>query len=402
VTFRPSVLPDRDNDILSTFTRSFERARQLVRQDQADSRAKQQFELAQRERQQALEDRALDRETAIARDPSLSRRNLTPEQAALANSLGAGADGVAQAPTLPGTRGQGGFVDPQQIALPEDVLPAGTPQDVQLIGGPDQAGGQLTFSQTTGDVMRRRRLQEEAEFEETLPEARRAAGDRARTEESVEALLGLGALTDPRTDEPIPPGTITDPELAADLIEQERAARFSQSRGVAVAGTPRPRAPGTGTSRTPEQIEFGQARGRILSNFQSELDDERRAITANESTAQRLQREIAGDPAPEPDRAAVLERVIRQSRTAQDITDEQMNDMLQDIPNILRESGGGGGTGGAAGAATTGAGLSDTEITQITSILRRAGSITDAEITEDLQAEGFSPEEIDQVLASMR
>ena len=402
MTFRPSVLPDRDNDILSTFTRSFERARQLVRQDQADRRAQQAFELQQEERRQALEDRRLEFDLKVAEDPALSFRDITPEQAELAQALGADPrTGGFRAPTLPGTRDEGGFIDPQQVDIPEDVLPAGTPGDVEIVG---QRGGRtLTRSQTVGDIMRRRRLSEEAEFEETLPAARRERRDEAETRESVENLLGLGALTDPETDEPIPPGTITDPDLAADLIEQERAARFSRRRGVDVAATPRPRTGGSG-GRSPEDIAFGQARGRILSNFQQELDDERRQLTANESTSQRLQREISGDPAPEPDRAAVLERVIRQSRTAQDITDEQMNQMLQDIPNILRESGGGGGAprGAEGGESGGGVGLSDAEVTQVTSILRRAGSITEAEITEDLQAEGFTPEEIAQVLAAMR
>jgi len=64
MTFRPSVLPDRDNDILSTFTRSFENARNLVRQDQADKRAQLLFSQQSRLREQQIEDR--ERAGAIA------------------------------------------------------------------------------------------------------------------------------------------------------------------------------------------------------------------------------------------------------------------------------------------------------------------------------------------------
>lgn len=60
MTFRPSVVPDRDNDIISTFTRSFESARNLVRQDQADKRARLQFEQETRSRERDIEDREFD------------------------------------------------------------------------------------------------------------------------------------------------------------------------------------------------------------------------------------------------------------------------------------------------------------------------------------------------------
>ncbi len=64
MTFRPSVVPDRDNDIISTFTRSFESARNLVRQDQADKRARILFEQQTTLRAQDIEDR--ERAAAIA------------------------------------------------------------------------------------------------------------------------------------------------------------------------------------------------------------------------------------------------------------------------------------------------------------------------------------------------
>ena len=60
MTFRPSVLPDRDNDIISTFTRSFERARNLVRQDQANAREQKAFEQESRLRAFDIEDREFD------------------------------------------------------------------------------------------------------------------------------------------------------------------------------------------------------------------------------------------------------------------------------------------------------------------------------------------------------
>ena len=71
MTFRPSVLPDRDNNLLSTFTRTFEATRQAIRQDQADRRAN-------LEQESRLEERAFQREREefavradIARDPTL-------------------------------------------------------------------------------------------------------------------------------------------------------------------------------------------------------------------------------------------------------------------------------------------------------------------------------------------
>jgi hypothetical protein len=72
MTFRPSVLPDRDNDILSTFTRSFERARQQRRADQADSRAQGEFEARQEDRQAQRQDRILEANLAVAEAPGLS------------------------------------------------------------------------------------------------------------------------------------------------------------------------------------------------------------------------------------------------------------------------------------------------------------------------------------------
>lgn len=60
MTFRPSVVPDRGNDIISTFTRSFESARNLVRQDQADKRARVLFEQETRSREQDIEDREFE------------------------------------------------------------------------------------------------------------------------------------------------------------------------------------------------------------------------------------------------------------------------------------------------------------------------------------------------------
>ena len=72
MTFRPSVLPDRDNDILSTFTRSFERARQQRRADQADSRAQGEFEARQEDREAQRKDKILDANIAVSQDPTLS------------------------------------------------------------------------------------------------------------------------------------------------------------------------------------------------------------------------------------------------------------------------------------------------------------------------------------------
>jgi hypothetical protein len=72
VTFRPSVLPDRDNDILSTFIRSFERARQLRRADQADARAGAEFNARQEDREARKAEAEFNTRLEIARSPELS------------------------------------------------------------------------------------------------------------------------------------------------------------------------------------------------------------------------------------------------------------------------------------------------------------------------------------------
>ena len=72
MTFRPSVLPDRDNDILSTFIRSFERARQLRRADQAESRAQAEFEARQEDREARREEQLFQTRLQVATDPSLT------------------------------------------------------------------------------------------------------------------------------------------------------------------------------------------------------------------------------------------------------------------------------------------------------------------------------------------
>lgn len=72
MTFRPSVLPDRDNNLLSTFTRTFEATRQAIRQDQADRRAQREFESREGERAFTREREEFALRADIARDPTIS------------------------------------------------------------------------------------------------------------------------------------------------------------------------------------------------------------------------------------------------------------------------------------------------------------------------------------------
>lgn len=72
MTFRPSVLPDRDNNLLSTFTRTFEATRQAIRQDQADRRAQQELESRLGERAFTREREEFALRADIARDPTIT------------------------------------------------------------------------------------------------------------------------------------------------------------------------------------------------------------------------------------------------------------------------------------------------------------------------------------------
>lgn len=175
MTFRPSVLPDRDNDVLSTFTRSFERARQQRRADQADARATAEFNARQEDREAQRQDRILQTNLAVAADPALqfqqgfdiNQRGTT----ATVTQAGEGPDAgrllaEAQGPTL---------------RLQE--------QGVEVGRGP---GGQSIFrSETAAREGRREAILREAQLQD---EAGGPARRRTRQEEEREAEARATAL----------------------------------------------------------------------------------------------------------------------------------------------------------------------------------------------------------------
>lgn len=177
MTFRPSVQPDRDNDILSTFVRSFERARQQRRADQADSRASAEFVARQEDREAQKQDRILQSNLAIREDPSLSF-----EQAFEVQQLpGTQARVTADAPG-------GGR---EQIATARGPTLIETAQGESVGTGP--GGREIFFSERAGEVGREQRAEREIAAERRLQEPERreaqeaAASERRELEDALRA-----------------------------------------------------------------------------------------------------------------------------------------------------------------------------------------------------------------------
>jgi hypothetical protein len=172
VTFRPSVLPDRDNDILSTFVRSFERARQLRRADQADARANAEFTARQEDRQAARDESVFQQELEIARDPELS----TGPESQSTRSLRQVAGGVspAGAPDITGVRRLAG-----SLAGPERVS----------LGEPSAEIGEVFFDPGA----RERTIREDAALQRDIDRPEREAQAQATAQERTEIANALRA-----------------------------------------------------------------------------------------------------------------------------------------------------------------------------------------------------------------
>jgi hypothetical protein len=182
VTFRPSVLPDRDNDILSTFVRSFERARQLRRADQADARASAEFTARQEDREAQKQDRILQTNLEVASRPELQfQRGFEINQ------------------QLPGTRAQvtaetpGGGRQAIAEALGPDLQ---TTREVEgeLVGrGP--GGREIFRSEEAGIQGRQEEQRRDLEFQRELDEPARleqADADRQERGDLERALRAAG------------------------------------------------------------------------------------------------------------------------------------------------------------------------------------------------------------------
>lgn len=199
MTFRPSVLPDRDNDILSTFTRSFERGRTMSRQDTLDRRAKLEFDARMEDREQARLDKELDFRLRAAQTPGTeivdtedqsmlelqqALQGETPRFPSLSPTLPDLQIPGQQVTDLPGmVPGQTLDISPrtlrdpgrpgQEMIIPEDVLARDTPviaPDAEIVGRAP-GGGFVTVS----EVMRR------------AAEDRDFASDAARRSQAAEA-----------------------------------------------------------------------------------------------------------------------------------------------------------------------------------------------------------------------
>jgi len=75
MTFRPSVLPTRDNTIIDTFTRTFNATQRAIAIDQANTRADREFNAKRQEQDLRNESAILASNLAVAQSPALSFEN---------------------------------------------------------------------------------------------------------------------------------------------------------------------------------------------------------------------------------------------------------------------------------------------------------------------------------------
>lgn len=175
MTFRPSVLPDRDNDVLSTFVRSFERARQLRRADQADSRARAEFTARQEDREAQKQATILQSNLAVREDPSLSF------------------DPDFEVQRLPGTQARVTADAPgggrEQIASARGPTLIETARGERVGEGP--GGEDIFFSERAGEVGREQRAGREIAAERRLREPERREAAEATAQERTEIATAL-------------------------------------------------------------------------------------------------------------------------------------------------------------------------------------------------------------------
>lgn len=371
MTFRPSVLPDRDNDILSTFTRSFERARQLVRQDQADRRAQQLHDLDVRERERAIEDREFQAAMELATTPGIETRTgarrITPQQQSIIEAFGRDRQGgVVDEVRAPRIGRFGRAVMPREL-----MPPPGTAGDTRVVG--ERGGQQVTFSQMMADRLRREREMAEAEFEETLPAGRRAAEDRRREEDTVRALLEADPL-ETGEGEDIPPESITSPEIAMDLIEQQREARFARERGVAVATAPRTTNPRTTATTDPSVLP--SATGARVNAILRDVEEEARdRLIAEAGIEANLRGFTPREFTPAERESMRRESVVRAFNTGV-ITQQQRDALL-----------------------ARGAGEAPLSQEEVSSLLQRFRGMSDDDVREIMQSADFTSPEIEQFIS---
>ena len=225
MTFRPSVLPDRDNDILSTFVRSFERARQLRRADQAASRAQQEHVARQEDREAQRQATILQSNLAVAADPALSF-----EQAFEVGQV----PGTTATVTAEGADGR--------IPIASAVGPELTEVERGSSIGAGPGGREIFFSEEAGARAREDDARREAELQRELDEPEREEAAAALAQERTEiaaALRGAGV-----SEEEIRV-LVRNPEDA-----RQRLQSISAQTGRDTAATTARRDPSTGGERT--------------------------------------------------------------------------------------------------------------------------------------------------------
>ena len=330
MTFRPSVLPDRDNDIISTFTRSFERARNLVRQDQANAREQKAFDQETRLRQFEIEDRefeAAKRQGAPGVTPTGAAPAL-PTGAAAAEPIAAAFQGIPEPQfgreELAGVGGVDVVTEP---ARPDDEVP--------LPGGG-------TFSRTLEtsilEAEEERSIRRRADIESDLPEARqeRAEEERETVIETAERQREItqreGQARAFRTLFPeIPEELGTDAVIQMGKVLSERSLRETPTGASVVSAAGR------------------QDRGvaNVLAVFERRLAADLSAARRRTPTPE--ERLAAGRPGGSPidfegdvSRSRIMEEAITSALTAGTITPDQAATMQNNVQGLLDQAGEGG------------------------------------------------------------
>jgi len=220
MTFRPSVLPDRDNNILDTFIRSFERARQLRRADQADARAQQEFNARQEDREAQREATILQSNLAVREDPSLSFEETFEVQ------------------QLPGTQATVTAEGPEGERTPIASAQGPTLMEVaqgERVGtGP--GGRDIFFSERAGEVGREQRAEREIAAERRLQEPERREAAEAQAQERTELANALRQAGVPEAEIPV---LVRNPEDARQRLQSisAQAGRTEAAEAGRVATT---------------------------------------------------------------------------------------------------------------------------------------------------------------------
>lgn len=169
MTFRPSVLPDRDNNVIDTFIRTFERARQSRRADQAQARADAEFTARQEDREARKQEAIFQTRLDIARDPTLQVGPETGPRAAFRQQ--AGAVSPAGGPDIASALRGVSEAAAGEAPVPIGVLP-GTEEEVSF----------LPQGQADVEAAEARRA-----FEEAAPEREAQAQERREIDAALEA-----------------------------------------------------------------------------------------------------------------------------------------------------------------------------------------------------------------------